>query len=126
MRLIDNFYLQGTQIMTPGRTPGMMTTPGHGGPMPAGTPGATPIRDKLSINEETALVPADDRHSLKLYQKAIRDELQAGLGKLPVPRNDFQIVVPEDEQPVENDEEPKLTSEDQADVDARYYSKLKN
>ncbi|CAL4063565.1 unnamed protein product, partial [Meganyctiphanes norvegica] len=108
----------GQQIMTPGRTPGALTP--HGAAMSGTTPGATPIRDKLSINEEGALVPIDDRHALKAYQKNMKDALQQSLKSLPAPKNDFEIVVPDqDPMELENDENSQRSIEDQADIDAR-------
>lgn len=110
----------GTQITTPGRTPGALT-PRGGGP-PLQTPGATPIRDKLSINEESALIPIDDRHALKSYQRNVRDALNMGLKSLPVPKNDFEIVVPDQDENQAGDEDKERGEhvvEDQADVDAR-------
>ncbi|KAK8748013.1 hypothetical protein OTU49_016270 [Cherax quadricarinatus] len=111
----------GTQITTPGRTPGALTPRGQ--PLPPGsTPGATPIRDKLNINEEGALVPIDDRQALKAYQRNMREALQSGLKSLPAPKNDFEIVVPdqEDGQPGDEDKERgEPVVEDQADLDAR-------
>ncbi|XP_076054718.1 cell division cycle protein 21 [Oratosquilla oratoria] len=105
----------GTQIMTPGRTPGAPTPKGQ-----TVTPGATPLRDKLNINEEGALVPIDDRHALKAYQRNMRDQLQVNLKALPSPKNDFEIVVPDQEEGVQMEEaEGSSVVEDQADVDAR-------
>ncbi|XP_037799007.1 cell division cycle 5-like protein [Penaeus monodon] len=111
----------GTQITTPGRTPIAATPRGQQSALPSTTPGATPIRDKLSINEEGALVPIDDRQALKAYQRNMRDSLQAGLRSLPAPKNDFEIVVPEDDGQVgeEDKEHGEAMVEDQADIDAR-------
>ncbi|KAG7153621.1 Cell division cycle 5-like protein-like [Homarus americanus] len=111
----------GTQISTPGRTPGALTPRGQSVP-PGATPGATPIRDKLNINEEGALVPIDDRQALKAYQRNMREALQSGLKSLPAPKNDFEIVVPdqEDGQPGDEDKDRgEAMIEDQADLDAR-------
>ncbi|XP_071545463.1 cell division cycle 5-like protein [Panulirus ornatus] len=111
----------GTQITTPNRTPGALTPRGQ--PLPQGaTPGATPVRDKLNINEEGALVPIDDRQALKAYQRNMREALQASLKSLPAPKNDFEIVVPDQEDGQFGDEDKEhgeAVVEDQADVDAR-------
>ncbi|KAK7078702.1 CDC5 cell division cycle 5-like protein [Halocaridina rubra] len=118
----------GQQIMTPSRTPGTLTpkAQGPGQLLPSATPGATPIRDKLSINEEVALVPIDDRHALKAYQRNMREALQSSLKSLPAPKNDFEIVVPDQEEGGsgvgEESEERENVVEDQADVDARAVS----
>ncbi|MCL4140126.1 UNVERIFIED_CONTAM: hypothetical protein GTU68_013087 [Idotea baltica] len=112
---------QGTQILTPGR--GTPTDKGASAGALGGTPGATPLRDKLSINEEGALVPREDGHALRAYQKGVKEALQTSLKGLPMPKNDFEIVVPEDEGGKEEhcDEETgaEQRREDQADVDAR-------
>lgn len=53
----------------------------------------------------------------------MKASLKAGLSSLPAPRNDYEIVVPEDEQlPEEQSNEAVI--EDQADVDARYQAEL--
>ena len=114
----------GTQIMTPSRTPGAVTPRGQPAILPSTTPGATPIRDKLSINEEGALVPIDDRQALKAYQRNMREALQSSLRSLPAPKNDFEIVVPDQDEggrvgEEETQEKGETAVEDQADVDAR-------
>lgn len=46
--------------------------------------------------------------------------MRAGLSTLPAPRNDYEIVVPEDEADLEGSQVPGPSSvEDQADVDQR-------
>ncbi|KAK8379302.1 hypothetical protein O3P69_019288 [Scylla paramamosain] len=119
-----------TILGTPFRTPQAGYTPGHATPqamtprvpsIPGSTPGATPIRDKLSINEEGALVPIEDKQALRVYQRGVREALQTGLKSLPAPKNDFEIVVPDQEEEgaaVEENESGGAV-EDQADVDAR-------
>jgi pre-mRNA-splicing factor CDC5/CEF1 len=54
------------------------------------TPG-TNIRDKLSINPEEGLV--DDRSRVRDHL----DRLRTGLSKLPAPKNDYEIVLPDEE-----------------------------
>lgn len=99
-----------------GRTPGFQT-PRPGGM--AGTP--TPIRDKLSINPEDAVMDvADTPAALRNYQHQMKEQLRAGLSSLPAPKNDYEIVVPEDENETANAKpSSQLAIEDQADVDAR-------
>jgi pre-mRNA-splicing factor CDC5/CEF1 len=79
----------------------------------------TPLRDSLNINMDEALeaggaTPA----ALKSFQRQARDQLRQGLSSLPVPKNDYEIVVPEDEEQ-DASAMPMDTEEDQADVDAR-------
>ena len=111
----------GTQIMTPGHAATPASLSGSvSGVSRLTTPGATPLRDKLNINEDNALAIIDDRQSLKSYQKGIKDAVHAKLRGLPVPRNDFEIVVPEqDKTDVEEEELPPTMIEDRADVEAK-------
>lgn len=53
------------------------------------TPGATPFRDQLNINKEA--------------QRASVEELRQQLKTLPTPKNDFEVVMPEDE--IKSDDE---------------------
>uniref|UniRef100_A0A8C8G6I9 Cell division cycle 5-like protein n=1 Tax=Oncorhynchus tshawytscha TaxID=74940 RepID=A0A8C8G6I9_ONCTS len=88
-----------TVLTTPFRTPGPgsegsmtpqggLTPKGPGTVTPGVTPGRTPLRDKLNINTEEQLAdPA--------YQRESREQLKLGLMSLPVPKNDFEIVLPE-------------------------------
>lgn len=79
------------------------------------------VRDKLSINPEENINVGDTPALYKNYQKQIKHSLREGLATLPTPRNDYEIVVPEDN----NDNGPMDATddvaavEDQADVDAR-------
>lgn len=50
----------------------------------------------------------------------MKEQLRAGLSTLPTPRNDYEIVVPEDEMDSDmNQSANHLSVEDQADVDQR-------
>ncbi|KAH8379246.1 hypothetical protein KR009_003876 [Drosophila setifemur] len=110
-----------------GATPGGFLTPSSGALVPVkgggGAGGAvnTPayVRDKLSINPEESLGVTETPAVFKNYQKQLKSTLREGLSTLPVPRNDYEIVVPEQEdtEPMETNSEPAV--EDQADVDAR-------
>lgn len=82
---------QGSEGLTPqagaagGMTPRGPVTPGL-------TPGRTPLRDKLNINSEEQLAdPAYAKHVLRENLQ----QLKQGLMSLPVPKNDFEIVLPE-------------------------------
>lgn len=99
---------QGTGL-TPNRTPGL-----KGKEM---TPGTTPLRDKLSINPEDHL-GFEDVMAAKNYKMESRNNLKKALTSLPVPRNDYEIVVPEDEpQPTDAEHPESATVLDQADLD---------
>ena len=70
-----------------GLTPRMMATPGS-----SSARGATPLRDKLSINPEDGLEMEGGGSG-----RESREMLKLGLSSLPAPKNDFEIVVPEAE-----------------------------
>ena len=83
---------------------------------PSATP--TPIRDKLAINPEDGVeaTPND-----KFYARELKESLKLGLSSLPAPKNDFEIVVPEDGDGdgdgVEMQDDANTWIEDQADID---------
>ncbi|KAK5620448.1 CDC5 cell division cycle 5-like protein [Crenichthys baileyi] len=115
-----------TVLSTPFRTPGPGQasdgmTPLAGGMTPRGTPGLTPgrtpLRDKLNINTEDQLAdPAFAKH----VQKESLQQLRQGLMSLPVPKNDFEIVLPENaEKELEETEMESGFIEDSADIEAR-------
>ena len=80
--------------MTPGQTPRQTPrqTPFQGATA-AMTPSRTPVRDQLSINVET---PGEMYEDMRQQQLEIQAQLRAGLGSLPAPKNDFELVAPED------------------------------
>lgn len=50
----------------------------------------------------------------------MKEQLRAGLSSLPTPKNDYEIVVPENEkEKADTKTASQLAIEDQADVDAR-------
>ncbi|TYH35713.1 hypothetical protein ES332_D13G211900v1 [Gossypium tomentosum] len=117
-----------TQILTPnpmltpaatpgtaGLTPRTGMTPSRDGYSFALTPKGTPIRDGLHINEEMDL-----HDSAKLEQRRqadLRRNLRSGLGTLPQPKNEYQIVI---QPPPEDNEEPEeKIEEDMSDRIAR-------
>jgi pre-mRNA-splicing factor CDC5/CEF1 len=57
----------------------------------------------------------------KQFQKAVRENLKDQLGGLPTPKNDYEIVVPEDEDDVEMDDGSRKGSklEDKEELDRR-------
>lgn len=73
-------------------------------------------RDKLNINiDEYSETPI----AMKEYQKQMKESLREKLSTLPTPRNDYEIVVPED---IVEDEKESATNEfveDRSDVDIR-------
>ncbi|XP_037536510.1 cell division cycle 5-like protein [Nematolebias whitei] len=116
-----------TVLSTPFRTPGPGQgsegmTPIAGGGMtprstPGLTPGPTPLRDKLNINSEEQL--ADPAYAKHLHKESLQ-QLRQGLMSLPVPKNDFEIVLPENaEKELEETEMETGFIEDSSDVEAR-------
>ncbi len=78
--------------------------------------GATPLRDKLAINPEDSFEGGSDKYQ----QQEMKESLKLGLSTLPAPKNDFEIVVPEDEEgegDVEMQDDANTWIEDQGDVD---------
>lgn len=104
-----------------GRTPG---TTGFNTPLGSsstrGVPIATPLRDKLNINPEEGL----DGGETPLAMRQVKEQLRTGLSLLPAPKNDYEIVVPEDEA-AEPTQPESASIEDQADVDARFIAEQK-
>ncbi|GIY05290.1 cell division cycle 5-like protein [Caerostris darwini] len=89
------------------------------------TPGAIPLRDKLNINPEDHL-GFEDLVSAQNYKVESRNMLKEALSSLPAPRNDYEIVVPEDEiQPTEKEQPEAPTVMDQADLDHQRELELK-
>ncbi|PVD28210.1 hypothetical protein C0Q70_10797 [Pomacea canaliculata] len=84
----------------------------------AATPSQTPLRDKLNINT----VDEDATMQGKFYQ--VGQSLKMGLSSLPAPKNDYEIVVPEDEIGAEGASMETDHLEDQADIDAKHQAEL--
>lgn len=102
---------------TPLRTPnGIVATQGSQTPA---------LRDKLSINPDEAFSNDD-----KIKQREIREQLRQGFAKLPTPKNDYDIVVPEEESMETSsleDVQKNNEIEDQADIDEKLrHEKIKN
>ncbi|ESO92544.1 hypothetical protein LOTGIDRAFT_190497 [Lottia gigantea] len=99
-----------TILSTPSRTPGGSEISADGI-----TPIRTPVRDKLNINQGEDMNPALVD---KFQQYEMKSQLRQGLAGLPTPKNDYEIVVPEDEHDghVEMMDTNGMV-EDQADLD---------
>lgn len=100
-----------------GATPRAILGPGAT-PVPDGTPLRTP-RDNLAINAdatpmtETGMTP----RNAKAQAMQSRQKLRAGFQNLPAPKNEFELVDPEEETMPE--EERVLRKEDAAERDAK-------
>lgn len=129
-------------IQTPGsfvpQTPSPLLTPGlRNGQTPASasdsrlhadtsTPQRTPLRDNLGLNVDDSFQAGHETpRELKRARSLAQSHLRQSLSSLPAPKNDFDIVV--DEQDVELqansssrlDNEPAMSEEDAAERDAR-------
>ncbi|XP_064627229.1 cell division cycle 5-like protein [Lineus longissimus] len=108
-------------MLTPFRTPGQdgMTPQAYATPGQAGqTPLRTPVRDKLSINP-------DDEFDSQFSRMHQQETLKSSLAGLPAPRNDYEIVLPDQESMEMNDGADHMGYvEDQADIDARREEEL--
>ncbi|XP_039278089.1 cell division cycle 5-like protein [Nilaparvata lugens] len=99
-----------------GRTPGFQTPRSEMG----GGINPTPVRDKLNINPDDMMDAPDTPIAMRNYQSQVKEQLAAGLNALPNPKNDYEIVVPEEEMNSSDAKQSRqLSVEDQADVDAR-------
>ncbi|NWW33739.1 CDC5L protein, partial [Panurus biarmicus] len=115
-----------TVLSTPFRTPSQgsesLTPRGGLTPKPAlgTTPGRTPLRDKLNINPEEGMADYSDPSYAKQMERESREHLRLGLMALPAPKNDFEIVLPENaEKELEEHEVDETFVEDAADIEAR-------
>jgi len=86
---------------------------------------ATPLRDKLNINPEDALT-FESNIAAKEYQNYTRENLRKALSELPKPKNEYEIVLSEDELASHQDEHEgdSIITEDQADIDARLEAEI--
>ncbi|KAK3923734.1 Cell division cycle 5-like protein [Frankliniella fusca] len=122
-----------TVLTTPFRSahgPDGSATPGFGTPSSqVAVPGMatpTPLRDKLNINPEDGFNVGETPQALKQYQRELKAQLSAQLSSLPAPRNDYEIVVPDqgdEDMDVGGSTGPQV--EDQADVDSRREAELR-
>ncbi|XP_074646818.1 cell division cycle 5-like protein [Tubulanus polymorphus] len=111
-------------MLTPFRTPQLSAEGGGGFTPAAATPGQssqqsgmtplrTPYRDNLNINVNEV---NDFGESFGIANQ--KEVLRQGLSGLPAPRNDYEIVMPDQENNDENNEEQQMEFvEDQSDVD---------
>ncbi|XP_059374418.1 cell division cycle 5-like protein [Carassius carassius] len=115
-----------TVLSTPFRTPshGAEGMTPHSGMTPKPsvgvTPGRTPLRDKLNINTEEGGMDYSDPSFAKHLQRESREQLRQGLMSLPLPKNDFEIVLPENaEKELEEAEVDESFVEDAAEIELR-------
>ena len=112
-------------LATPFRKPGevdVAATPRSVHGAPGATPLRTPMRDSLAINtpygeSPASETPREQKHRLRSAQSS----LEAAFAALPKPKNDFELVVPEDEEEDDADmgRGAPLSAEDAAERDER-------
>ncbi|KAH7913466.1 pre-mRNA splicing factor component-domain-containing protein [Hygrophoropsis aurantiaca] len=82
------------------------------------TPLRTPMRDNLSINPVNGMPMVENTpREQRLRTDSAKRALKAGFMSLPKPENNFELLVPEDEE--DDTTESLLTEEDAAERDAR-------
>lgn len=100
-------------------TPNPLATPRTTTDGPVATPLRTPMRDNLSINpEDRASFVGETPREMRMRTDSTKRSLQASFKSLPKPENNFELLVPEEEE--ESVESGKvLSEEDAAERDAR-------
>lgn len=101
-------------LSTPFRTPGTQLKAGGPSATPSGSFTPASVRDNLSINPEESL--AVQISNQKTLMKENRNRLRQFLSELPAPKNEYEIVVNEDEDDAAANEETNFEM-DQSDVD---------
>jgi pre-mRNA-splicing factor CDC5/CEF1 len=118
-------------------TPNPLATPMHGGasdvsatPRTDGksvisaTPLRTPMRDNLSINPSDGYsMVGDTPREQRLRNDSAKRALKAGFMSLPKPENNFELLVPEEEEGEGEHVNGYVLSEDAAERDARLKKK---
>lgn len=85
----------------------------------AATPLRTPMRDNLSINPEGFAPVTETPRDQRLRATSAKRALKAGFMSLPKPENNFELLVPEDEEEDQSTSGVSLSEEDAAERDAR-------
>ncbi|KAN0062716.1 Pre-mRNA-splicing factor cef1 [Thecaphora frezii] len=90
---------------------------------PKATPFRTPLRDNLGLNaDDSASSVGDTPYNTKHQRLAARHQLRSSLQSLPAPKNDFEIVVDDNDDLRAGDQDlpdHALSVEDAAERDAR-------
>ncbi|PCH39574.1 hypothetical protein WOLCODRAFT_129419 [Wolfiporia cocos MD-104 SS10] len=113
-------------------TPNPLATPLHAGGADssatprdvAATPGSTlmrtPMHDTLSINAEDRFSSIGDTpREHRMRMSSAKRALKEGFMSLPKPENNFELLVPEDEETEEAEADGHIEEEDAGDRDAR-------
>ena len=92
------------------------TTPREAGQVGA-TPLRTPMRDNLSINPENQFSVTEAPRESRMRESASKRALRDGFMNLPKPENNFELMVPEDEE--DETAQNLMREEDAAERDAK-------
>ncbi|KAF9264937.1 hypothetical protein L218DRAFT_958103 [Marasmius fiardii PR-910] len=107
-------------LATPLRSGGSVTATPRDNSAVSATPLRTPFRDNLAINPDGSNISGDTPREQYLRQTSAKRALQAGFLNLPEPENNFELLVPEEEQDGEGDAPTAGNYEiDAAERDAR-------
>ncbi|KAG1899891.1 pre-mRNA splicing factor component-domain-containing protein [Suillus fuscotomentosus] len=109
-------------------TPNPLATPMHGSPGDVSatprdgaswgaTPLQTPMHHTLSINPAMGMPVGETPRDLRLHTDSAKRALKAGFMSLPKPENNFELLVPEDEEEEDGTAGP-LSEEDAAERNA--------
>jgi pre-mRNA-splicing factor CDC5/CEF1 len=85
---------------------------------PGATPLRTPARDNLKINQGDRVV-GDTPREERMRLEQTRDRLKQGFMSLPKPKNDFELIDPEEEETVMVEVDGVRRPEDASERDAR-------
>jgi pre-mRNA-splicing factor CDC5/CEF1 len=100
-------------------TPNPLATPRATDGMSA-TPLRTPMRDSLSINpEDRSSFSGETPRELRMRTDSVKRSLQASFKSLSKPENNFELLVPDDEDEGDAESGKVLSEEDAAERDAR-------
>lgn len=73
-------------------------TPMSSSGRPGATPLRTPMRDSLSINEDGSMVGGETPRQERMRLHDLKSQLKQGFMSLPTPTNNFELVLPEDDE----------------------------
>uniref|UniRef100_A0A914USF7 Pre-mRNA splicing factor component Cdc5p/Cef1 C-terminal domain-containing protein n=1 Tax=Plectus sambesii TaxID=2011161 RepID=A0A914USF7_9BILA len=109
------------RAITDGMTPGNFTPRSAASATPGGASiaGQTPYRDRLNINESDLMEGGSSSAT------EIRHQLRKSLKALPRPRNDYEIVAPDDEDDAETVDTSAEWVEDASDVDEKRRDRIR-
>ncbi|KAK7023789.1 cell division control protein Cdc5 [Favolaschia claudopus] len=106
-------------LATPLRAGGLDGSATPRGDGVSATPLRTPMRDNLAINPEGFTPVGDTPREQRLRANSAKRALKAGFLNLPTPENNFELLVPEEEDEDDPTNGIPLSEEDAAERDAR-------